>query len=164
MPVALRDTVENENGFVLVVAVIMLVAITVIGIAATRTSETEVQIAENEQQIIDDFYNAEGVLINTLENPNTWMPALLTGSSYMGASGDFKIEIRWIDDTDTDVGGLSAAANHLPSLPHRGPPQPGSGYSSRFFEMRRYGVTTTSATSDTQVQAGAWKVFNQYQQ
>ncbi len=153
-------TIKSENGFVLVTAVLMLVVVAVIGLAANRTSETEVLIAGNEKQIADEFYDAEGTLINTLENPTTWMPQILTGTPYTGATSDANIEIRWVDDTGTPVAGLSSAANDLPSLAHIGPPPPGCGYSLKYFEVRRYAVTTTSSTGNTQIQAGIFKVFN----
>jgi len=50
----------------------------------------------------------------------------------------------------------------MPHLRHIGPPPAGGGYSMKFFEVRRYGVTATSITGNTQVQIGAWKVFNKY--
>jgi hypothetical protein len=164
MITTLRNTINNENGFVLVVAVLMLVVVTVIGLAATRTSETEVQIAGNERQIVDDLYNAESTLINLLENPSTWLPTVLTNSSspYTGTTGDYTTEIRWIDDTgdDGDIVTLSDSANDLPSRRHIGPPPPNSGYSLKFFEVRWYGVTTSSANGSTRIQTGVYKVFN----
>ena len=146
----------------LVVAVLMLVVVTVIGLAATRTSETEVQIAGNERQIVDDLYNAESALINMLENPSTWLPTVLTNSNspYTGTTGDYTTEIRWIDDTGSDVAGLSDSANDLPSRRHIGPPPPNSGYSLKFFEVRWYGVTTSSANGSSRIQTGVFKVFN----
>ena len=40
----LKNTIDNENGFVLIVALLMLAIITVIGIAATQTSDIEIRI------------------------------------------------------------------------------------------------------------------------
>jgi len=179
-----KDTLNSENGFVLILAVLMLAVITVIGVAATRTSETESRIASNERQIANELYNAEGALIDTLETAaTTWLaptsPFLLAGeigvepsfaSPITDANGNSvaNIEIRVIENNDT--GGtvtttapfdtVSDAANDIPALPHIGPPPPGSGYSMKHFEVRRYGVTTTSATGNTQIQTGAYKVFN----
>lgn len=175
MITAVKETINNENGFVIVLAVLMLAVITVIGFAASRTSETETQIASNERQIANELYNAEGALIDTLERATTtWLapasPFLTDGetvASYTSSTdfdgdgtNDATVEIRYIGDLGATIGGLSAAANDVPALRHTGPPPTGSGYSMKHFEVRRYGVTTTSTTGNTQIQTGVYKVFN----
>ena len=50
----------NEEGSVIVIAFILLVVLTLIGIAATRTSETDIRIASNEIPYKQNFYVAEG--------------------------------------------------------------------------------------------------------
>jgi len=160
MNFSLKRTINNEDGFVLVIAVLMLVVVTVIGLAATRTSETELQIAGNEREIVNDFYESEAILINVLENPTTWLPTILADSPYSGTTGDYVTEIRPINDTGVDVAELSDSANDLPSRSHTGPPPENSGYSLKFFEARWYGATTISANGNTQIQVGVFKVFN----
>ena len=170
-----KDTLNSENGFVLILAVLMLAVITVIGVAATRTSETESRIASNERQIANNFYNAEGALIDTLERATTtWAapasPFLTDGetvASYTSSTdfdgdgtNDATAEVRYIGDLGATIGGLSTAANDIPLVVHTGPPPPDSGYSMKHFEIRRYGVTTTSTTGNTQIQTGVYKVFN----
>ena len=73
-----------------------------------------------------------------------------------------RVEVRCIENSGTPIVGLSAAANNLPLQRHIAPPPEGSGYSLKYFEVRRYGITATSATGNTQVQVGAYKVFNKY--
>jgi Tfp pilus assembly protein PilX len=51
---------KNEDGTVLVVALIILVFLTLIGIAITATVEVEIQIAGNERLYKENLYNAEG--------------------------------------------------------------------------------------------------------
>lgn len=51
---------KNEDGFALVTALLVLVALTVIGIAATNTTNIEVFIAGNEKVYKTNFYLAEG--------------------------------------------------------------------------------------------------------
>jgi len=172
MIATVKKTINNENGFVLVVAMLILAIVTVIGVGATRTSETELQIASNERQIADDLYDAEAVIIDMLEMAtSTWAaPAstLLTeddkaGPSY-AASVDFDddgtddgaVEVRCVQDTDADT----ANANDLPVHSHVGDPPAGSGYSAKHFEVRRYAITAVSTTGSTKIQAGAWKLFN----
>ena len=50
---------------------------------------------------------------------------------------------------------MIAAANRLPLQRHIAPPPSGSGFSLKYFEVRRYGVTATSTTGNTRVQVGA---------
>ena len=50
---------NNENGSVLVVTLIMLCLLSLIGIAASRTSETEVIVANNHRFQKIAFYSAE---------------------------------------------------------------------------------------------------------
>ena len=173
MITAVKETINSESGFVLVLAVLMLAVITVIGVAATRTSDTESQIASNERQIANELYNAEGALIDMLESPGTWMTiSFLTDGEIVAkhiendidfdgdGTPDADAEIRYIEETGSSVGGLSTAANDIPLVAHTGPPPADSGYSMKHFEIRRYGVTATSTTGNTQIQTGVYKVFN----
>ncbi len=50
---------QDEQGFVLVVAMMMLVVLTFIGIAATNTTVFELQIAGNERQAAQEFNVAD---------------------------------------------------------------------------------------------------------
>ncbi len=56
----LPNTVRNENGFVLITALIMLVVLMVIGMAATNTSTVELQISGNNKASTQTFYQADG--------------------------------------------------------------------------------------------------------
>ncbi|UCG13137.1 MAG: hypothetical protein JSU72_01185 [Deltaproteobacteria bacterium] len=53
------DRVRNEDGSVLVIVMLMLVLLTFIGMAATTTSTTEVQIAGNMKVYKRNLYRAE---------------------------------------------------------------------------------------------------------
>jgi len=50
---------ENETGSVLLVAMLILIVLTLIGIAATNTSTIEIQIAGNEKSYKQAFYSAD---------------------------------------------------------------------------------------------------------
>lgn len=85
-----------------------------------------------------------------------------------------EVRVRCITDTAITCdfeSGLGSAevnaaadlpANTLPLQRHIAPPPPGSGFSLKYFEVRRYGVTATSATGNTRIQIGAYKVFNKF--
>jgi Tfp pilus assembly protein PilX len=55
-----KHILENEEGSVIVLAVIMLALLTLLGIAVTTTSSIEVQIAGNEHKYKKELYLAEG--------------------------------------------------------------------------------------------------------
>ncbi len=188
----LSNIVKNERGMVLVVAVLILTVVTIIGIAALTTSDTELHISANEKLLAGQFYEAEAGLVEAMERRPQWMtddflmageilanfisdnatdvgncdPAVpntwILGDFDADCNPDLRVEIRNIEDTGTAIGGLSTEANNLPPQPHVGPPPIGSGYSVKYFEVRRYGITTTSQNGNTQVQAGAYVVFNKF--
>ena len=55
-----KRVIQNEEGSVLVLGLLMVVLLTVLGMAATRTSTIEIQIAGNERDYRENFYRAEG--------------------------------------------------------------------------------------------------------
>jgi len=179
----------NENGSVIVLALIMLVLLTLLGMAVTRTSSIEVQIASNDQQATDCLYAAESADHYAIELANTWMTdaflqaadtAAYAKSPDMDGDGtpdvnldidgdgtnDLQtIEIRCIEATGTEIspaGTLSDAANNIPTMQHITVPPIGSGYSLKYFEVRNYGITGTASNGCAQVQVGAFKVFNKF--
>ena len=56
------DITDNESGFVLVIACMILILVTIIGIAAVTTTTTELNIAANEKKAEQNFYNADAAL------------------------------------------------------------------------------------------------------
>jgi hypothetical protein len=117
-------------------------------------------------------------VIDALENyksgSTTWMTnAFLTSDPTVASntvtSGDESgvafatVEVRCIEQTATPIPPpFSDAANNIPRQPHIGAPPAGSGYSLKYFEVRRYSLTATSSNGNTQIQVGAWKVFNKF--
>jgi len=165
----------NENGSVIVLALIMLVLLTLMGMAVTRTSSIEVQIASNDRQAVDNLYKAESADHYAIEIASTWMTnAFLTADPAAAnnvrlldidndGNDDVRIEIRCIEGTGTAIPSpFSAAANNLPIQQHITVPPAGSGYSLKYFEIRNYGITGTTLNGGTLVQLGAYKVFNKY--
>jgi len=172
----------NENGSVIVLAVIMLVLLTLLGMAVTRTSSIEVQIASNDQQAVDDFYRAESADHWAIEIYNTWMTdAFLTAdpnstvATWTGqvdtdgvGGNDTTVEIRCIlfnGGVPVTIAGLTPGANDLPVQQHTTVPPVGSGNSLGKFEVRKYGITArqnSGVGTLSQVQLGTYKVFNKF--
>ena len=63
----------NENGSVIVLALIMLVLLTLLGMAVSRTSSIGVQIASNDSQAADNLYKAESADHYAIELSDIWM-------------------------------------------------------------------------------------------
>lgn len=55
----ISKTLKNEQGFVLIVSLLMLVVLMIIGIAATNTTTIELQISGNDKAAKQTFYQAE---------------------------------------------------------------------------------------------------------
>jgi hypothetical protein len=73
---------KNENGALMIlITVMLLVLLTVISIAASRTATVETKIAANEFAYQRCFYNAEGAImeavdqLDTILNPKEALPA-----------------------------------------------------------------------------------------
>jgi hypothetical protein len=172
-----KGILGNDKGFALGVSIMISAILLLVGILAIRTSNTETLVVRNEGDLTREFYRAEGAVVDSLENYNTGPTFWLTDDFLLdGPLAAAKIvtsydqygvavatvEARCIEETGTLIPSLSDAANHLPRQRHVGPPPKGSGFSMKYFEVRRYGITATSSTGNTQVQVGAWKAFNKY--
>jgi hypothetical protein len=172
-----KRIIGNENGFVLGASILISAILLLAGVLALWTSNTEMHIVRNEGDLTLEFYNAEGGVIDALENYDTgtmkWLTDafLMAGETAANSTTDSKnaanasvarVEVRCIENSGTPIAGFSAAANNLPRQRHIAPPPEGSGYSLKYFEVRRFGITATSATGNTQVQVGAYKVFNKF--
>lgn len=180
MTPTVRRILGNEDGFVLGASILISAILMLAGVLALWTSNTEMHVVRNEQDLTREFYSAEGGLVEALQNYDTGRTEWLTDAFLLaGPQAAFhKVELKDVNDVpvaNLEVrcimnastpsllnDELSAAANNLPLQPHIAPPPSGSGFSLKYFEVRRYGVTATSAAGNTQVQIGAYKVFNKY--
>ncbi|UCE54279.1 MAG: hypothetical protein JSV31_02230 [Desulfobacterales bacterium] len=174
---ALKKTIENEHGFVLGTAILISAILILAGTFAIWTANTEMHMVRNESEMIREFYNAEAGVVDAIENYNNdtvstrWLTNtfLLNGedannaATYTDGNGNSLalVEVRCIRNSDYDSP-LTDAADNLPMQPHTSSPPVGSGYSLKYFEVRRYAITATSTDGNTQVQVGVWKIFNKY--
>ena len=183
-----KRIIGNENGFVLGASILISAILLLAGVLALWTSNTEMHVVRNEGDLTLEFYNAEGAVIDAMENYDAGTMEWLTDAFLIAAhtaAGAVRtsnnsagetvatVEVRCIhDESDSilpippglsgPVAGLSDAANTVPHQPHIAPPPSGSGFSLKYFEVRRYGITATSATGNTRTQIGTYKVFNKY--
>ena len=57
--------IHNEDGFVFIVALFVLILLTIIGISATNTTTIDLQISQNDKAYKIAFYNADGGIYAT---------------------------------------------------------------------------------------------------
>lgn len=162
---------SNEDGYVLIGVLLFMVILSVIGIAGNLTSNIEGQIAGNQRQVLDDYYQTEGALTDVLANYVDWLnvdaflaaphdEAKQVETSYEieGFDGSYTYEARCVEASVTPIDGLSDWANDIPEDQHEGPPSDGL-YGTDFY-VRRFAVTVASNSNRTVLQVGVWKAFN----
>ena len=65
--------IKNEKGFVLIASMLMLMVLTIIGVAATNTTTIELKIAGNDRIANEDFYDQEASLLNGKISYRDWL-------------------------------------------------------------------------------------------
>jgi hypothetical protein len=99
--------IKDEKGSVLVIALIMLVLLTILGITATTTSNIEVQIANNERNYKQAFYVANA----GIEHARASLAAAL--AQYQGAQiSASNPDLRWTFALNGDVPDVDAAIGY----------------------------------------------------
>ncbi len=88
---------SNENGSVLVMSLLILVFITLVGIAATTTSSLESQIAGNNQRYKIDFYAAE----TGWHEAAMWLDGMGVMPAYIDV-GSLTVKYYGVDATSPD--------------------------------------------------------------
>lgn len=168
---------ENERGSVLVIALIILVLLTLIGISVTTTSEIETQIAGNEREYVKEFYVADSAWREGIQwlDTRAAVPALINTTlvTLSETSNPYYLNIR-------NYGGQGDGSSSLnPSIPDgtlgtapydidywyelkyldinslSGAIVPGSGKNYRKFNFR----VTSNADQKREVEVTVSKVF-----
>lgn len=81
MPIKINSFLKDQSGVALVVALIMMIVLTLIGLAATFTSTFEIMLSGNKRGITNAFYVADGGIQATLANRANF-PLDLASSNY----------------------------------------------------------------------------------
>jgi hypothetical protein len=168
---------ENQEGYALMMTMLLLVLLTLIGIAATHTSNIEEQIASNEKGITVNFNKTESALVRALEDWPTWLTITFLNTDQDSAeygptdvdidgdgTDDVIVEARFIKDTSGGLDDLSTFANDVPQEKHTGPPPPIIPPSSMTqFIIRKFAVSVTAVDGRSRLQAGGFRIFNKTQ-
>ncbi len=135
---------ENEKGSVTVLAVVLLMLLTLLGMAALSTSSIETQIAGNEMRHKMAFYAAESATAYVAHSPDLYGPDNITPATphyfpnitandpvlpYVGITDDFPTA-QYFNSTQSFNGQVQYASSSLPPR--------GSGYSVGKFKAHQY--------------------------
>jgi Tfp pilus assembly protein PilX len=142
----LKKLLKNEQGYFLILATIMLLAlVTIISIAATNTANTEVQIAGNDTVYQRNVYLAEGAALEAVDrlqnDPNPrGLPFVEAG---IQAINDDNFTEDWEDNSQAVTTAMDAGENTRFRVGYEGTP---TGYSlgigsTRMHEFAVYGRT-----------------------
>ena len=159
---------ENEKGSVTVLAVVLLMLLTLLGIAATTTSSIEVRIAGNELRHKLAFYSAEAAKGWVIWNPDLYGSLNITpGTKHL-----------FPNDTDPYVPNTSDLSEPIFPDPQVLPnsnqsfngsvgygssvdPPRGSGYEATEYRAHRYTMTCngySSHNTSMQVEIGFYRI------
>ncbi len=90
-----ENILKNENGSVIIIAVVMLVLITIMGLSVTRLSDVDTQIAKNEREYVESFYVADSAWREAVQwlDTRAQVPALVNKELFLaGEPGDYRDE------------------------------------------------------------------------
>jgi Tfp pilus assembly protein PilX len=128
-----KNILETQKGVALIVALILLLVLTLIGISAISTSTFETSLSGNERVAIDAFYVAEaGVQVGIDQIPNT--TAIARRQLGQGSSESY----YWSGSPADKPSGSDFKVLNDPNSP----PQPGFSIESFTFNIR-YQVNAT---------------------
>lgn len=86
---------SNEEGSAIVIALLVLLAVTVIGISSTTTSTTELRIVRNEQIYNTNLYQAEAAAKEAVQQ--------LADANRRGWLVDIETPFVWLSDANTST-------------------------------------------------------------
>ena len=157
-----KHLLKNEKGSIIVFAVVILIFLTMVGIAATTTSSIEVQIAGNEVRHKLAFYAAETAKVRVIKNPDLYgSENITTGTPHF-----------FPNDTDPyvpDTSGLPApevfnsnqSFNGSVEYNSSGDPPRGSGYEAGAYHAHNYKMTCngySSHNTNMQIEVGFYRI------
>jgi hypothetical protein len=145
---------KNEDGSVLVIALIMLAVLTLMGVVITRTSDIELQITGNEKFYKMAFFAAEAARGYVVGNPDLWGIGNVTlgGKLYFPNNAD--------PTENYSLGSDQSFRGDVEYLGFSAPPR-GSGYEVGKFKAHRYAMTcrgTGPSNAESEIEAGFYRI------
>ncbi len=146
--IALKRT--RQSGAVLIVAMIILVVLTLLGVTAMNTSSLEERMAANTQESVHAFQAAETGYSLAFQNQAVYrLPAYDLTGSYTG------------EEAQTTFAGSQDSSGYVATFMGFAPPPPGSGWSAvnsqaAHFNFRSTGQSGSGLTAI--VNGGAYQI------
>jgi hypothetical protein len=155
MGTAMIHTIKNERGAALVIALLMLAVTSIIGIAAGRTSEVELQISNNLIQYKLAFYAADAGTAYVAANPSFYGNDNITVSGYKDFPNDADPSEEYTLSSGQSVNG------DVEYLGDSTPPR-GSGYAADKFKAHNYQMTCNGKgpnnNSQSRIEIGFYRI------
>ena len=126
---------SRESGAVLVISLVLLVTLTLLGVAAMNTSQLEEKMAANTQESTRAFQAAETGISEAFADPNAWN----TASTYVAIVGT----ADGPGDTDANPDAQTALSTTFIGW---SPPPPESLYSATSFQAAHFDFQSESCT------------------
>ena len=145
---------DNENGYMIVVVIMILSVLSVIATAGTNNSITERRSATNEQIYQLSFYAADTGRTFVVKHPDLYNEDNITV--------DDALTFPDKDDADAKftIGSLESVNGEVKYLGPAHPPR-GSGFEVGRFQAHRYQITSKGfgpRDSSSEVEAGFYRV------
>jgi type IV pilus assembly protein PilX len=135
---------RNESGVALVVALLMIVILSLIGLASSSTSTFEIRLSGNKRGATDAFYTAEAGAQSVMANTGNFSTAYYAG---VPDPNTLAVDLRneWIDAKLTTPSLSLPSGVSYPEAPQvtiyhttRSTPPKASGFSAIHFEFQNY--------------------------
>lgn len=148
--------IKNEDGSVLVIALIMLAVLTLMGVVITRTSDIELQITGNEKFYKMAFFAAEAARGYVVGDPDLW------GSGNIDPSNPFHFPNNADATEEYSLGSDQTFRGDVAYQSSFAPPR-GSGYEVGKFKAHRYTMTCygfgpENTKANSVIQAGFYRI------
>ncbi len=130
MSMRLKEILRDQSGVALVIALLMMIVLTMVGLASVFTSSFEMRLSGNKRGSTDAFYSADSgiqVVMGNIENFN------------LGKYSDNKYD-PFTDPKNSNLVDAKALTSHMTD--QYGSPR-GCGFSATNFEFEHYLINST---------------------
>ena len=131
---ALDKSLNNQDGAVLILSLVMLAIMSIFGAMALRTSTTDLKISSNYRASQEAFYAAERAVDYAMTNGAIYSSIGLGEYSLDGDNGDITV----------GAGGLKLGTGSKVKYLTSGDLPPGSGSDPTYFQSRYYFISVTA--------------------
>ena len=155
--------IRNEDGSAIILALMILVLLTVIGIAGSNSTRTEMKIASNDKFHKITFYAAEAARAYVRAKVDLYGPDNITVGSFHWFPNNSDPYAQIDSETDVTDYTLNTFQSFTGSIAYTGFSDPplGSGYQAGKFRSHRYTMACTGygpRNSSREIQAGFYRI------